>query len=269
MVVFLPVPLGNLSDINYRAIEVLQQTQIVFCEDTRITKRLLFLLEKRFNISFPKYHFISFHSHNENEVLKKIDPDIFQNNCVYMSDAGMPGISDPGVSLVRFCQEHNIKYDVIPGANAALTSFVMSGFGERFIFYGFLPHKKLKRKEAFKEILSFRYPVVVYEYPHRIETFFQELSSLSPQSEIFAVKEISKKNQKFFKSLAKEALTHLKKLTTKGEWSIVIKPFKDSLELDLDMIELFKKSNFPKKEASKILSLLYHMPSKEIYSKLI
>ena len=142
MLTLVPTPIGNLSDISKRAIEALNEADIVFCEDTRVTKKLLSLLQIDLNKTF-----IAMHSHNENEIISKIDVSIFDKNVVYVSDAGMPGISDPGSKLIQFAQENNIKYDVIPGANALLTAFVASGFEGEFTFFGFLPHKGKDREK--------------------------------------------------------------------------------------------------------------------------
>ena len=269
MLTLLPTPTGNLEDVTYRTISVLQETEIIFCEDTRVTKRLLYLLQEKLNIQFPEYRFISLHSHNEKEVLKKYGEFILEKNCAYVSDAGMPGISDPGFSLVKFCQNNNVKYEVLPGANAALVSYVMSGFSSNhFLFYGFLPHQGVARKEAMQEIINFSYPVIVYESPHRIEKFFRELALLSLDIEIFAIKEISKLHQTFFLCKASCALDELKKINKKGEWCIVLNPIHKNYIFDEKMLYLFKNSNFPKKEASKILSKLLNISSKECYKKL-
>ena len=271
MLTFLPTPIGNLEDITYRTISALKSAEIVFCEDTRVAKRLLYLLEDKLQIKFPKFYFISLHSHNEKEILDNIDISIFEKNCVYMSDAGMPGISDPGALLIRFCQKNSIKYDVLPGANAALVSYVMSGFlSSRFLFYGFLPHQGNSRKEALEEIVGFLYPVIVYESPHRIEKFFKEISALAPNADIFAIKEISKLHQKYFLCKASDALQELKKANKKGEWCIVLNTTQENTDIfNNSILQLFKNSDFPKKEASKILAKLFKIPPKKCYQKLI
>jgi 16S rRNA (cytidine1402-2'-O)-methyltransferase len=172
-------------------------------------------------------------------------------------------------SFFILCQKNNIKYDVLPGANAALVSYVASAFDStRFLFYGFLPHKKEARQNALKEIVNFSYPVIVYESPHRIEKFFEELGSLYPDIEIFAAKEISKLHQTYFLCKASDALQELKKISKKGEWCMVLKPTQESLFADEKIFDLFKNSNFPKKEASQILSKLFKIPQKECYKKL-
>jgi len=135
-----PTPIGNIGDISLRAIEALSEADILLCEDTRVTKKLIHILKERYNTSFKEnQEFISLHSHNEKSFIEKLESSFFEQNIVYVSDAGMPGISDPGQMLVRYCIDNNIAYDVFPGANALLTAFVASGFIEtQMLFFGFL-----------------------------------------------------------------------------------------------------------------------------------
>ena len=113
MVYFIPTPIGNLDDISVRSLKLLAECKTLFCEDTRITKRLLSLLKERHNLHVNVERFISMHSHNEKHVLSSLDVNIFNENVGYLSDAGMPGISDPGSALVRFCQEKKIAYEIL------------------------------------------------------------------------------------------------------------------------------------------------------------
>jgi 16S rRNA (cytidine1402-2'-O)-methyltransferase len=256
---FVPTPIGNLDDISKRAFLALQNAQIIFCEDTRVTKKLLNLL----NIPLNK-EFISMHSHNEDKVLSKLDPEILKSKeCVYVSDAGMPGISDPGSKLVKFAQKHNIPYTVIPGANAALTAFVASGFEGDFCFYAFLPHKGKEREEKLKEILNSGKIAILYESPHRIEKLVKELKELSPQRKVFLAKELTKMHETFIKGKAED----IEIPNAKGEWVVVIDktPKKEKLELSYDEI---KNLPLPIKEKSKLLSKISDKSAKEIYKEL-
>ncbi|HBD8855424.1 TPA: 16S rRNA (cytidine(1402)-2'-O)-methyltransferase, partial [Campylobacter jejuni] len=142
MLYFIPTPIGNLSDISFRALELLKTCDLVFCEDTRVSRSLISLLNTKFHTDIHISKFIALHSHNEKEVLASIDLKIFEKNVAYLSDAGMPGISDPGKALVEFAQENNIAYEILPGANAALVALVSSAFCQKeFIFIGFLANK--------------------------------------------------------------------------------------------------------------------------------
>ena len=145
MLTLVPTPIGNLSDISKRAVEALDEADIIFCEDTRVTKKLLNLLQ----ISYSNKTFYSMHSHNENQIISKLNTEIFNQKVVYVSDAGMPGISDPGAKLIQFCQKYNLEYDVLPGANAVLTAFVASGFEGDFTFFGFFARSTTGAKFRF------------------------------------------------------------------------------------------------------------------------
>jgi len=260
LLTFVPTPIGNLDDISKRAFLALKNAEIIFCEDTRVTKKLLNLLDIQLNKQF-----ISMHSHNENKVLKSIDPEILKSkNCIYVSDAGMPGISDPGSKLIQFAQEHNIPYSVLPGANAALCAYVASGFEGEFCFFGFLHHKGKERLEKLKKILQSDKISILYESPHRIEKLLKELKELEPERVIFLAKEISKMHETFIKGKAKE----IKLSNTKGEWVVVIDKSQTPKKLELtfeDILEL----NLPLKEKSKLLSKISKKSAKEIYQELI
>ena len=147
MLSLVPTPIGNIGDISLRAIELLSGADILLCEDTRVSKKLIHILKERYNTTFKEdQEFISLHSHNEQSFVEKLSPDFFEQNIVYVSDAGMAGVSDPGQSLVNYCLENGLAYDVLPGANAVLTAFVASGFEEtQLLFFGFLDHKGASR----------------------------------------------------------------------------------------------------------------------------
>ena len=259
MLLFVPTPIGNLDDISKRALLALNDAEIVFCEDTRVTKKLLNLL----NIPLNK-EFISLHSHNEDKVLSKLDPQILKSkNCIYVSDAGMPGISDPGSKLVKFAQKHNIPYSVIPGANAALTAFVASGFEGDFCFHAFLPHKGKEREEKLKEILNSGKIAILYESPHRIEKLINELKELIPEREVFLAKELTKIHESFFKAKAKDITIP----NTKGEWVVVIDKDKKAKKLELSYEDILNLP-LPIKEKSKLLAQISNKSAKEIYKEL-
>lgn len=269
MLTLVPTPIGNIEDISLRAIETIKNAEILFCEDTRVTKKLLSLLKERLEITLPDYTFFSFHSHNEHAFLKEIDPTLFEKQCCYLSDAGMPGISDPGLCLIRYCQEHGIDYDVLPGANAALLSIVMSGFDTgHFLFYGFLPHKGKDRSAALNQAAGSGYPTILYESTHRIEKLCKELAESYPEMEVYAVKELTKLHQKAFKGTATEVYEQIKTANLKGEWAVILNSV-TTQEFDPEIIDLLSSSNMPKKEAAKLLSRLSGKNSKACYNLLL
>lgn len=267
---FVPTPIGNLEDITFRAVKAIQNAEVVFCEDTRVAKKLFELLTQRFSIDISKKLFYSLHSHNEERILENIDPSIFDKNCVYMSDAGMPCISDPGAILVAYAQKNGIRYEILPGASAASTVYAASGFLEsRFLFYGFLPHKTTARLDEFKKLRGLEYPIVFYEAPHRILQFFEELGGVDSDAEVFASKELTKLHQKYFLGTPKELLKQLNNSSIKGEWAIVVKFAKKTnpfLQLDInDILEL----DLPKKQAARLISKITGENPKNIYENLI
>lgn len=267
---FIPTPIGNLEDMTFRAVKAIQDAQIVFCEDTRVTKKLFDLLNQRFGTDISKKTFYSLHSHNEERILENIDLSLFEKNCVYMSDAGMPCISDPGALLVQYAQQNGIKYDVLPGASAAVTVYAASGFlDSKFLFYGFLPHKSNARINELKKISISENPVIFYEAPHRIVQFLEELAVVDETAQLFAAKELTKMHQKYFKSTPKVLLDELKTESIKGEWTVVVKFGKqknNSLLIGLDEI---MELDLPKKQAAKLISKITGENPKTIYEELI
>ncbi len=255
----MPTPIGNLLDISKRAINVLKQSDIVFCEDTRVTKKLFQLLDIDINRSF-----YSMHSHNEKSVLANIDISIFNKNVVYLSDAGMPGISDPASQLIQFCQKHNIEYDVLPGANALLNAFVASGFSGEFTFFGFLPHKGAQREKKLKEVITHDKISILYESPHRIEKLLNELKATIPDRCVFFAKELTKIHQTFIKDKVK----NINLANIKGEWVVVIDKTTQNNMLTLTYDEILSLK-LPLKQKVKLLSKISTKSSKEIYNELL
>ncbi|GAA7172772.1 16S rRNA (cytidine(1402)-2'-O)-methyltransferase [Helicobacter pylori] len=270
MLYFIPTPIGNLSDISFRALELLKTCEFVFCEDTRVSKSLISLLNTKFHTDIHISKFIALHSHNEKEVLASIDLKIFEKNVAYLSDAGMPGISDPGRALVEFAQENNIAYEILPGANAALVALVSSAFCQKeFIFIGFLANKVKERQKDIEKILNLPYPSIIYESPKRILSLVEQIMILDSQREIFLIKEISKKFENKFKGNAKELFEILKKSNLNGEWVVVLQSkeqnFLQNTLCEKDIMDL----ELPLKAKAKLLSKINGKNAKEIYQKLL
>ncbi len=268
MVTFVPTPIGNLEDITHRAVNSLLKAQIIFCEDSRVTKKLLSLLSQKFNLSFEVEKFIPLHSHNESQVLASIPKSIFEKEIVYMSDAGMPCISDPGIKLVQYCQQNFIEYEVLAGANAGLVAIAGSGFSDKeFLFFGFLPHKGKDRDEKLNEILFCGYNTILYESPKRVVKLIDEISKIEPTRTIYMIKEISKLHQKSFLATADELKDILAKADLRGEWSVVIKAgVKNSLKITLQDLSSL---DIPKKSKAKLISKLTGQSVKECYNQLV
>ncbi|WP_331775169.1 16S rRNA (cytidine(1402)-2'-O)-methyltransferase [Sulfurospirillum sp. 1612] len=265
MVYLIPTPIGNIDDISLRSLALLSEIQILFCEDTRVTKKLLNLLSIKHNLEFKIDQYIAFHSHNDTKVLQEIDPDIFSKTVGFMSDAGMPCVSDPGAVLVQYCQEHQIDYEVLPGANAALLAYASSGFDmSQFLFHGFLPHKGNDRTQALSSVIDSIYPTILYESPHRIAKLSLELAKMCPDRKLFAIKEATKKFETKFFGLCCEFPEFSNTINAKGEWSLVLEPKAKQqgepiTEMDIQALDI------PPKQKAKLLAKLTGMSIKACY----
>jgi 16S rRNA (cytidine1402-2'-O)-methyltransferase len=265
---FVPTPIRNLEDISLRSLKLLESADIIFCEDTRVTKRLISLLIQRNNINPQIDRYISLHSHNEKEVLKDLAPDIFEQNVLYLSDAGMPVVSDPGCALVNYCHKNGIKYDVLPGANAALLAYASSGFCDtKFLFFGFLPHKGGDRQNALDQALYNGFVTIVYESPHRILKLVQQISEIEPDRELFLIKEATKLHQRTFKGSAAQINESFGDQNLKGEWVVVISSADKKIGYVTvgDILSL----DIPKKQASKLIAKITGKSPKECYNEII
>jgi 16S rRNA (cytidine1402-2'-O)-methyltransferase len=268
MLTLVPTPIGNIADISLRAMDALVQADVLLCEDTRVTKKLLHILQERYNIERKEQEFISLHSHNETAFIEKLSSSFFESNVIYVSDAGMPGISDPGQLLVKYCQEHNIEYDVLPGANALLTAFVASGFvNTQMLFFGFLPHKGKERAKALQNALYNGFTTILYEAPHRLDKLIKELAEEVPERRVFFAKELSKKYQRYFPAKAADISKYITRETIKGEWVIVIEAgeSRQSSLSEKDVLEL----DIPKKSAAKLISKITGENTKVCYQRLL
>lgn len=271
MVTFLPTPIGNLGDISFRTIQILKEGEIILCEDTRVAKKLIQLLSIQHNIEFPQYQFISVHSHNEKSFLNDQIKQMFElKNCIYMSDAGMPCVSDPGSFLVDFCLENKIEFDVIPGANALLTAYASSGFSNtQFSFFGFLPHKGQDRANQLNQILQNPHLSILYESPHRLLKLLEELNQKAPQRVIFLTKELTKMYQKRYKGFVCDIYATLQNESIKGEWVVILQNDTSIQNTTPISLEDIKELSIPPKQKSKLIAKLTGKNIKEIYNSLL
>ena len=213
-----PTPLGNLGDITLRALEILKSVDTILAEDTRTSSVLLkhYGIEKKLS---------SFHAFNEHKALAGLIRRLSSGEkMALISDAGTPGIADPGFLLVRECLRAGINVDCLPGPTAFLPALVKSGFPcDRFVFEGFVPHKK-GRLTFFQEILKEDRTVVVYESPHRLLKTLEQLSELTEGQRLISVsRELTKIHEETITATAEEVLTHFKNEKPRGEIVIVIR----------------------------------------------
>ncbi len=217
--VIVPTPVGNLEDITLRAMRMLQEAAVVYAEDTRTTKKLLTHLD------ISGKQLVAFHAHNEHKQLERCVQTVRENEItVLVSDAGTPGISDPGFLLVRACVEAQLVVTCLPGPTAFVPALVGSGFPcDRFVFEGFLPHKK-GRQTKWLSIKDEDRTVVFYESPHRIQKAIEEcVELLGPDREVCIAREISKMFEEFIRGTAAEVLERIKNQPLKGEIVLIVK----------------------------------------------
>ena len=212
-----PTPIGNLEDITFRSIRILNEVDLILAEDTRTSGKLL----KHFDIKSPMQ---SFHMHNEHKVLDKmVDKLKLGIKIALISDAGTPGISDPGFLLVRACVEEGIATECLPGATALIPALVQSGFPtDRFIFEGFLPQKK-GRQTRLKLWSEETRTIVFYESPHKIvKTLSQLQEFVGGDRRLSVSRELSKKFEETVRGTVNELILHFTNKAPKGEFVIVL-----------------------------------------------
>ncbi len=268
MLTLVPTPLGNLQDISYRAVTLFHNATLFLCEDTRVTKNLLRLLHERGVLSeFPQAEFLSFNEHNGPQRLAQVASRLVGEEVLYLSDAGMPGISDPGQLLVEHCQREGIVYDVLPGPSAVTTAYAASGFPSgKFLFHGFLPHKSRERKEILGTLLAHPYDVILYEAPHRLLKLLEEIVGIDPGRELFLAKELSKRHQRYERGEARSILEGLRKETIRGEWVLILRG--EKRERKAIHLEEILEMDLPPKVKAKLLSRLSGEPGKVWYERL-
>ena len=212
-------PIGNLADITLRSIEVLKSADLILAEDTRTSLKLL----KHYNI---KTAVESFHMHNEHKKLEHIINKLKNNvEIALISDAGTPGISDPGFLLVRECVKHEVDIECLPGPTAFVPALVCSGLPtDRFSFEGFLPVKKGRTKRL-KQIAEEKKTMVFYESPHRLLKTLNDFSNyFNDESSISVSRELTKLFEETFRGTIKESIKYFEKNKPKGEFVIVLSP---------------------------------------------
>ncbi|WP_139453905.1 16S rRNA (cytidine(1402)-2'-O)-methyltransferase [Campylobacter armoricus] len=270
MLYFIPTPIGNLNDISFHSLEILQKCRLFLCEDTRVCKTLIHLLNEKFNLEITPQKYLPLHTHNEKDFLANIDENFFEQDIAYLSDAGMPGISDPGQFLIEYAIKNNISYEILSGSNAALLALVSSALCKKeFIFMGFLANKNPQRQKDVERLMLNPYPSIVYEAPTRIFNLIEEIVKIDPLREIFIIKEATKKFESKFRSSALEVLKRLKTMNLRGEWCVVVdareKEFIQNTICEQDIYEL----DLPLKIKAKLLSKINAKSPKENYQKLL
>lgn len=262
-------PIGNLEDITLRAIKVLKEADLIAAEDTRHTLKLLNHLE----ISKPM---ISYHRHNEEFRRDYLIKELKEGkNIALVSDAGTPGISDPGEEIVRECIKEDIKIVPIPGACAMVNALICSGIDTKeFCFYGFLPLNKKNRKEKLEEIKNINKTIIIYEAPHRIKSTLEDLEKiLDKDRKIVLAREITKIHEEFIRGNIDEILSKADNL--KGEMVLIIEGNYRKEENDLCNLSIeehykyYEEQGLEKKEIIKKIAKDRNVNKNEIYKLFI
>lgn len=264
-------PIGNLEDMTFRAVRILGEVDLIAAEDTRNSIKLL----NHFEIKTPM---TSYHEHNKYEKATELVGKLLQGtNIAVITDAGTPGISDPGEELVKQCYEAGITVVPIPGACAAINALIASGRDtRRFAFEAFLPVDKKERKHVLEELKTETRTMIVYEAPHRLTKTIKELLDELGDRKVTICRELTKKHETFFNTTLEDAYSYYKENEPKGECIIVIEAISfDAIEEDErkkwddisieQHIMLYMDKGMDKKEATKQVAKDRGVPKRDIY----
>ena len=260
-------PIGNLNDISQRALNILKHVSLVACEDTRQTKKIM----NKFNISNK---LISFNKHNSSVKIPKIIRDLKEGKSIaIVSDAGVPGICDPGEDIARRVKTEGINIICIPGACAAIAALVSSGLpSSSFVFEGFLPKKQIDREKILLEISKNQKTTIIYESPHRLKKLLKELNNYcGGDREIVVARELTKKFEEHVGNNINEVINFFEDRNILGEMTIVLKGIKNS-DLVTDKLTIKKDLNdlmsagLSLSAASKYLAKKNGLKKSEIYN---
>lgn len=270
-----PTPLGNLGDLTLRTIEVLQQVDIVAAEDTRRSLKLLNHLDIRKTL-------ISYHAHNRKEKEGPILEYLRNGKALALiTDAGMPGISDPGTDLVQACLREGLPFEVLPGPSAVLLALAASGLStERFAFEGFLPRDKKSRRERLEALLQEERTLVFYEAPHRIKATLKALDETLGDRAAALGRELTKRHETWYRGSLREIHSQLEagKQEPRGEMVLVVagqdvekkreaeEAMYDHLSVEAHVVQLME-AGMDKKAAVKETARLRRIPKREVYNQ--
>lgn len=268
-------PIGNLEDMTYRVVRTLQEVDLIAAEDTRNSIKLL----NHFEIKTPM---TSYHEYNKIEKGQRLVEKMQEGlNIALITDAGTPGISDPGEELVKMCYEAGIEVTSLPGAAACITALTLSGLStRRFAFEAFLPTDKKEKQEILSELVDETRTIILYEAPHRLLKTLKELSDTLGNRRITVCRELTKKHETAFQTTCFEAVTYYEEHEPKGECVLVIEG-KSRQELKEESIakweempiedhmEYYMKQGLDKKEAMKKVAKDRGIGKREVYQMLL
>ena len=268
-------PIGNLEDITFRVVRTLKEVDVIAAEDTRNSIKLL----NHFEIKTPLTSYHEFNKYDKAKVL--VSRMLGGENIALITDAGTPGISDPGEELVRQCYEAGVEVTSLPGAAACVTALTLSGlFTRRFAFEAFLPADKKEKAAILEELKSETRTIIIYEAPHRLKKTIAELLSVLGNRKLTAVKELTKLHENVFLTTFEEALVYYEENEPRGEFVLVIegrkieelKKEKEASFQEMDINEhmkLYLDKGMDKKEAMKAVAVDRGIPKREVYKMLL
>ncbi|MCR5835826.1 MAG: 16S rRNA (cytidine(1402)-2'-O)-methyltransferase [Lachnospiraceae bacterium] len=265
-------PIGNLEDITYRVVRTLSEVDMIAAEDTRHSLRLL----NHFEIKTPMTSYHEFNKYDKAKVL--VNMMLEGKNIAVITDAGTPGISDPGEELVRLCFEAGIEVTSLPGPAACITALTMSGQAtRRFCFEAFLPSDKKEKSRILESLKNETRTIIIYEAPHRLKKTLAELKDYLGNRELTICRELTKKHEEAVQYTLEEAINHYSENEPKGEFVLVIKG-KSFSEIEEDMaktwetmsvvehVDMYIEKGYDKKEAMKLAAKDRGVPKREIYN---
>lgn len=264
-----PTPIGNLGDITLRTLDVLKSVDLIAAEDTRVSSKLL----KHFDIKVPT---TSYYEHNKREkgsyLLEKL---LTGENIAVITDAGMPGISDPGEDLVRLCIENEIEVEALPGPCAFVTALVASGMPTgRFAFEGFLTVNRKNRLSHLESVKNDIRTLIFYEAPHKLLTTLKDMLNIFGDREITLARELTKHYEEYRRTTLKEAINYYEEIHPKGEFVLIIKgadekklieEYRESLPPAEDLLRRYAAENLRAKELTRRVADELKLPRREIY----
>ena len=263
-------PIGNLEDITYRAVRVLKETDLIACEDTRHTAKLL----NHYGIDKPT---VSYHEHNEaaraEELVAKLEQGL---NIAQVSDAGMPGISDPGYRVIKLAIERGVQVVPVPGASALISALAAGGLPtDNFQFLGFLPAKSGQRRTMLEALRASEQTTVVYEAPHRIAASMQDIVEiLGPERPIVLARELTKLHEEFIRGSAAQILARVQEHELKGEITLLIgkseaqEPHAGIKDIAQRLEEIMREQKLDEKAGLKVLAKERGLSKSEAYREL-
>lgn len=261
-------PIGNLEDITYRALRVLKECHLIAAEDTRHTRKLL----THFDIHTP---LTSYHAHNEEKKGEKLVEKLLMGQSIaVVSDAGMPGISDPGAEMVQLALKNNIDVVPVPGASAGITALVVSGLpSARFVFEGFLPTNKKGRRRQLDKLATETRTLLFYEGPHRLLDTLTDMHNAFGNRVAAAARELTKKHEQIVRGTLAELIAYFKETPPRGEFTLVVAGGAEEVQQNLwgdlpliDHVGQLMAEGIDKKEAIKQVAKLRGVSKREVYN---